>query len=1136
MYHLDNTSGVPEMPEPKEQQSTSPRWFGESQEQGGISWPGADWLNIVQAELLNILKAGGINPDKSNHAQLASAIKQMVMYDATTDILASQFVPTSVLTRGFYKKDDGGGGAWLNTGRRIAHRAGMHIPAEARIYNSVGDEFRLAITSTEIDARINGAKEVTSLDTDNFVCINEVLNGIMDVYGYPYADGGYSILSNGKYYNSLNIKVRGALFRIGRATFNLRAGVNVDYGNTYIRVKPATGYEYASTGHRLHAISTKDFARYFRESETSWDLASISLSTIKGGYFTGDHLPSVSRNSATAGVGLFIINPQHMRFESVHIDGFLCGAVAREWNATLSSSANLIHPEASYVLQKDDQTPRQQGHFYGVEFNNCHFEGNRDCELINMCDWSSRFGGTIINKRAWGLGVDVDRPRHLLINTGAKFQASGGQIGVYHDNYTPATSSLYPYSYAPSEATIYDACKGTSYGAFYSEWNRTLFKFGPVNYEYSGGNPDDLSTTQRYWGIKIDHDTEYKPNQFSNLVNFSSDYFGQFSGDDFNGWVWTDATAGYSQASVPRAVTTLSVGSPVLDRGAIEHGGFDFKYGTYNIGFGNNRLPDVDSLRGQVWAREFLGENGLLVNEGELYFPLINPAYDSNIVIWYKDLASGYNPRNVSLNAYSHIDGASNMTSKYGTVANSLFNYGNGYKAMVVRNVQPFGMSEQRGWGPQRKLIITVNKEHPIIIKAIQAFTGGVPVFPVDIGSYIPSSQGNGIWGTQSATDAVDLYPNNLGGGIYWPGDMVDGWSYVRRTTRWTQALDTAKYGIPYKTRVISEGASYGAYMTPIFNGVITAVNVNVATVEIDAGKANYLCLGLPVFIAATTGNGNTGKFNLVARLINADGAISDCYQIEGVTGAVGDRLTFNNSSLVSYMYQSTNIDNARGANLTLTGNLTVGGVTTLGGTQVNINSGVVFSANARPVVAASYNLGGSAFAWNNGYFNNTPIVVSDARLKPVQEPLSDKEMAVAKACSVLYMKYKLASAIEDKGLEMARFHIGAIAQEVIRVFTEHKLDWSQYGIITYEKWPAQDAVIESWDEEWDEIPEVCDEHGVLLQEAQRVLVREAGSKIISPAVEAGDIYMLRYEEFNSFVNAGLAARLDELEIKLSQM
>ncbi|WP_225378335.1 hypothetical protein [Klebsiella pneumoniae] len=76
MYHLDNTSGVPEMPEPKDTQTISTRWFGESQEQGGISWPGADWFNIVQAELLAIMQASGVSPDKARFDQLSEAIKQ----------------------------------------------------------------------------------------------------------------------------------------------------------------------------------------------------------------------------------------------------------------------------------------------------------------------------------------------------------------------------------------------------------------------------------------------------------------------------------------------------------------------------------------------------------------------------------------------------------------------------------------------------------------------------------------------------------------------------------------------------------------------------------------------------------------------------------------------------------------------------------------------------------------------------------------------------------------------------------------------------------------------------------------------------------------------------------------------------
>nr|NMN90517.1 hypothetical protein [Brenneria salicis ATCC 15712 = DSM 30166]RBP64847.1 hypothetical protein DES54_10672 [Brenneria salicis ATCC 15712 = DSM 30166]RLM31566.1 hypothetical protein BHG07_04730 [Brenneria salicis ATCC 15712 = DSM 30166] len=74
MFHLDNQSGVPEMPEVNQLQSNTPRWFGESDEQGGISWPGADWFNIVQAELLNILAEAEIAPDKQNQSQLLFAI------------------------------------------------------------------------------------------------------------------------------------------------------------------------------------------------------------------------------------------------------------------------------------------------------------------------------------------------------------------------------------------------------------------------------------------------------------------------------------------------------------------------------------------------------------------------------------------------------------------------------------------------------------------------------------------------------------------------------------------------------------------------------------------------------------------------------------------------------------------------------------------------------------------------------------------------------------------------------------------------------------------------------------------------------------------------------------------------------
>lgn len=80
MYALDNNSGVVVMPEVKNQQfqPNAPRWFTEGGNGIAPSYPGADWFNIVQAELLNILKEAKITPDKNKLNQITEAIRGVV--------------------------------------------------------------------------------------------------------------------------------------------------------------------------------------------------------------------------------------------------------------------------------------------------------------------------------------------------------------------------------------------------------------------------------------------------------------------------------------------------------------------------------------------------------------------------------------------------------------------------------------------------------------------------------------------------------------------------------------------------------------------------------------------------------------------------------------------------------------------------------------------------------------------------------------------------------------------------------------------------------------------------------------------------------------------------------------------------
>lgn len=79
MFHLDNNSGIDVMPGIKQTLSRLTKWFTEGDSQTPPSYPGADWFNIVQAELLNVLKGAEIGPDKAKLNQLSSSIKKMIL-------------------------------------------------------------------------------------------------------------------------------------------------------------------------------------------------------------------------------------------------------------------------------------------------------------------------------------------------------------------------------------------------------------------------------------------------------------------------------------------------------------------------------------------------------------------------------------------------------------------------------------------------------------------------------------------------------------------------------------------------------------------------------------------------------------------------------------------------------------------------------------------------------------------------------------------------------------------------------------------------------------------------------------------------------------------------------------------------
>lgn len=84
MFYVDNNTGSPNMPTLSPAQSNTPTWFTEGDKNKGISHIGQDWLNILQAELLNILAEAGIKPDKGKLNQLTLSIKAIITANAYT--------------------------------------------------------------------------------------------------------------------------------------------------------------------------------------------------------------------------------------------------------------------------------------------------------------------------------------------------------------------------------------------------------------------------------------------------------------------------------------------------------------------------------------------------------------------------------------------------------------------------------------------------------------------------------------------------------------------------------------------------------------------------------------------------------------------------------------------------------------------------------------------------------------------------------------------------------------------------------------------------------------------------------------------------------------------------------------------
>lgn len=99
MFGLDNKSGINVMPPIAPADSQTPLWFTEGGAGLSATYPGQDWFNQIQAELLNVLKAADISPQKGNLSQLSSAISKLASAYALSVVQTTGPSLTSVMSQ-----------------------------------------------------------------------------------------------------------------------------------------------------------------------------------------------------------------------------------------------------------------------------------------------------------------------------------------------------------------------------------------------------------------------------------------------------------------------------------------------------------------------------------------------------------------------------------------------------------------------------------------------------------------------------------------------------------------------------------------------------------------------------------------------------------------------------------------------------------------------------------------------------------------------------------------------------------------------------------------------------------------------------------------------------------------------------
>ena len=175
-----------------------------------------------------------------------------------------------------------------------------------------------------------------------------------------------------------------------------------------------------------------------------------------------------------------------------------------------------------------------------------------------------------------------------------------------------------------------------------------------------------------------------------------------------------------------------------------------------------------------------------------------------------------------------------------------------------------------------------------------------------------------------------------------------------------------------------------------------------------------------------------------------------------------------------------------------------------------------------RPSSDNALNLGTGVARWANVYVASGAISTSDERAK---YSIEDPEDAVIRAWEkVSYKVFQFKDAVDKKGKDVARIHVGVIAQQVVEAFESEGVDPFRIGIVCHDEWEDQFENVEVID-----TPEVLDENGDVVVPAVKHIERRK-------VRDAGDRYGIRYEEAFALESICNRKRIAEMQSTIDKL